>query len=162
MAHSGGKDTRQQQPELLQRHHYLHQQQHVDLPRVPRDSICTRDRDHTSTLATPYDPRPRSRHHGGGAVTFSNQLAEPIEVRFNKMHGWDCSCRTTSYCMVAAWACTRLDSLQLMQTITMQNIQILSLHVIPYRRPPSTGLKMKFLSSPLTFCQEWIDQKPEQ
>ena len=104
MAHSGGKDTRQQQ-QLLQRHHYHpHPQQHVDLPRVPRDSYstCTGDRDHISTLATPYDPRPRSRHHGGGAVTFSNQLAEPKEVRFNKMHGWDCSCRTTSYCMVAA------------------------------------------------------------
>ena len=83
MAHSGCKDTRQQQ-QVLQRQHYHHPQQ-LDLPRrVPRDSTCNRDRDHTSTLATPYDPRPRSRHHGGGAVTFSsNQLAEPKEVRFN-------------------------------------------------------------------------------
>ena len=86
MAHSGCKDTRQQQ-QLLQRHHYNHPQQHVDLPRVPRDSTCTRDRDHTSTMATPYDPRPRSRHHGGGAVTLSNQLAEPKEVRFKCMVG---------------------------------------------------------------------------
>ena len=91
MAHSGGRDTRQQQ-ELLQRHHYHHhqrqqqqqQQQHVDLPRVPQDRI--RDWDHTSTvtLATPCDPRPRSRHHrhhAGGAVTLSNQLTAPKEVK---------------------------------------------------------------------------------
>ena len=82
MAHSGGKDTSRQQQQVLQCYH--HPQQHVDLPRVPRDStLSTRDRDHSSTLATPYDPRSRSKHHGGGVVTFSNQLAEPKEVRFN-------------------------------------------------------------------------------
>ena len=64
--------------------------------------------------------------------------------------------------LYGCWASTRLDSLQLMRTVAMQNIQILSLHVKPYRRPPSTDLKMKFLSSPLSFYQEWIDQKPEQ
>ena len=113
MAYSGGRDTRQQQ-ELLQRHYYHHnqrqqqqqqqqQQQHVDLPRVPQDRI--RDWDHTSTLATPCDPRPRSRHHrhhAGGAVTLSNQLTEPKEVKLI-IYVWLGLQLQNNHCMYGCW-----------------------------------------------------------